>query len=57
MKKIMFEPEDIDKGFSIILHNGTVVYTGQRGIYIVPDKSVEKLRKLKIKFRILDSQK
>jgi archaellum component FlaF (FlaF/FlaG flagellin family) len=53
MKQIILKtPGDIDKGYALLLHNGTVVYTGEKGRYIVPDESIELLRQAGIKFEI-----
>ncbi len=38
------------KGFSIILRSGSVVYTGKKDEYIVPEESVKKLKETRILF-------
>ena len=53
MKQVIFQtPDDIDKGYSLLLHRGTIVYTGKKGRYIVEDESIEALKQAEVKFDI-----
>ena len=53
MKQVIFQnPDAAQKGYSLLLHIGTVVYTGKKGEYIVPEESIEALKKAKVAFEI-----
>ena len=53
MKQVIFQtPDDIDKGYSLLLHGGTIVYTGEKGKYMVGEESIEALKKANVKFEI-----
>ena len=52
MKAIKFSTKsDAERGYSILLHNGTVVYTSEKDTYIVPDESIKKLGEADLKFK------
>jgi len=57
MREIKLEGSDFDKGYSILLHAGTVVYTGEEGRYIVPYSSVQLLKAENIKFEVCGLEK
>lgn len=50
MVKVVLTDEGREKGFPILLHSGTIVYTGTIGTYIVPDESVMKLKNADVSF-------
>jgi hypothetical protein len=53
MKRVVFQTEaDAKKGYSLLLRRGTVVYTGEKGKYIVPDESIEGLQQAEVNFEI-----
>lgn len=53
MKQVIFRnPDAAQKGYSLLLQIGTVVYTGKKGEYIVPEESIEALKKEKVAFEI-----
>ena len=40
MKQVIFKTsDDIDKGYSLFLHGGTILYTGEKGKYMVGEES------------------
>jgi hypothetical protein len=56
MKQVTFQTqEDAIKGYSVLLHKGTVVYTDKKGTYIVPEESIEALKGKSIKFKVIES--
>ena len=44
--------EDRAKGYPILLKSGTVIYTNEKGKYIVPRRSVALLERANIQFDI-----
>ena len=50
MKRVVLIDDKKDRGYSILLHSGTVVYTDEVDTYIVSHESVEKLKESGIKF-------
>ena len=58
MKQVFFRtPDDAAKGYSLLLHKGSIVYTGITGRYIVPEESVELLEREKVPFVVEPSAK
>ena len=56
MKKIKFSSrKDLNKGYSIILHNGTVVYTEEPWTFIVEESSIKKLDENGIHYTLPES--
>lgn len=53
MKQVIFETQDdAKKGYSVLLRKGTIVYTGEKGRYIVPEESIEALKKESVRFTV-----
>ncbi len=53
MKQVKFQTiDDAAKGYSLLLHRGTIVYTGKKGEYIVPEDSIKALKQKKVNFEI-----
>jgi len=53
MKQVIFKTQDdAKKGYSVLLRNGTIVYTGEKGRYIVPEESIEALKKESVNFTV-----
>ena len=55
MKRIVLDPEDRERGYSILLFAGTIVYTDIRGTYIVDEDEggIQKLRDAGVRFDIV----
>ena len=53
MTQVRFGKKEAEKGYSVLLHSGTVVYTDQKDVYIVPDKSLNQLKKKRVKFEVI----
>ncbi|MBI5044254.1 MAG: hypothetical protein HZC10_10605 [Nitrospirae bacterium] len=52
MKQVIFQENDVEKGYSLLLHKGTVIYTGKKGRYIVQEESIDALKEANVKFNI-----
>ncbi len=52
MIQVEFKRADAKKGYFLLLRAGTIVYTGKKGVYIVPEESVKALRRARVKFVI-----
>jgi len=53
MKQVIFKTQDdAEKGYSVLLRKGTIIYTGEKGRYIVPDESIEALKTESVRFTV-----
>ena len=53
MVMVRLVPEDFERGFSILLHAGTVVYRSENRTYTIPMSSLLKLQEANIQFAII----
>ena len=54
MPKIKIPNDKDSEGFGILLRSDFVVYSEEKGVYIVPQKSVDLLKKANIEFEVLN---
>ncbi len=53
MKQVKFQTiDDAAKGYSLLVHRETIVYTGKKGEYIVPEDSIKALKQKNVNFEI-----
>jgi hypothetical protein len=52
-KTITFAPEDMTRGTYAIFLAGTVIGTNESGIFVVPQRSLQILERLRIQYRVI----
>lgn len=52
-QQIRFDPEHSMKGACAIIFSGTVIGTGQEGVFLVPERSLIILRKLGVPYHVV----